>query len=251
MTEQSNYRPHILLVEDEDSLAIGLEFNFQEEGYAVTWAKDGRQAMDFLDAQQYDLVVLDIMLPHHDGFEIAAYIRERWPQLPVLMLTARTSANDRVQGLEIGADDYVTKPFHLPELLLRIQNMLKRKQWYKSLAEQQPVYQFGPNEVNFRNLTARAGDCEMKLTQREAMLLKYMVEHKDTVVSRKDLLAHVWNIHTEVETRTVDNFIARLRKYFEVDPANPRYFKSIRSAGYMFTHGDESEKQNNSSAEPE
>jgi DNA-binding response OmpR family regulator len=154
--------------------------------------------------------------------------------MPILMLTARTAAEDKVRGLELGADDYMTKPFHLQELLLRIKGMLKRKMWYKSASENQPVYHFGKNEVNFENLNCKNGLKHFVLTQREAMVLKYLLENKGKIVSRKELLENVWHISSEVETRTVDNFISRLRKYFEVDPNNPVYIKSIRSAGYSF-----------------
>ncbi len=237
----------ILLVEDEESLATGLEFNLQQEGYDVIWARDGRQALDCIKQQEFDLIVLDVMLPYHNGFEIAEHIRKRTPQQPVLMLTARTAANDRVRGLEIGVDDYVTKPFHLEELLLRIQNMLKRKNWYKSVSDMQPIYEFGSNIINFQNLTAKTGDCEIQLTQREAMVLKYLIEHTDTIVSRKELLAHVWQIHSDIETRTVDNFIVRLRKHFETDPAKPQFIKSVRSVGYIFTTDEPIEQKTDKS----
>ena len=150
------------------------------------------------------------------------------------MLTARTEAKDRVKGLEAGADDYLTKPFHLKELLLRVQGMLKRKAWYKDESDFTPVYNFGNNEINFENLTCRSGQTKFQLTMHEAMLLKYLIERKGKIVTRKELLEKVWNIHTEIETRTVDNFIVRLRKYFEINPENPAYIKSIRSAGYVF-----------------
>ena len=154
--------------------------------------------------------------------------------MPILMLTARTSTEDKVRGLELGADDYMTKPFHLQELLLRIKGMLKRKLWYKSSTESQPVYRFGNNEINFENLHCKCGEKEFALTQREAMVMKYLLEKKGKIVSRKELLENVWHITSEVETRTVDNFISRLRKYFEEDPQSPVYIKSIRSAGYSF-----------------
>ena len=223
----------ILLVEDEETLAVGLEYNLSEEGYQVTWAKDGRQALEFFESQDFDLIILDIMLPYYDGFEIANKVRENSPQLPILILTARKETKDRVKGLQIGADDYLTKPFHLQELLLRVKGMLKRKAWYKS-TDAHPVYRFGNNKINFDDLSCRAGERKFQLTPREAMVLKYLIEHKGKIVSRKELLENVWQVDSEVETRTVDNFIARLRKYFEPDPANPVFIKSVRSAGYIF-----------------
>ena len=225
----------ILLAEDEETLAVGLEYNLNDEGYTVDWAKDGKQALHFFETRNYDLLILDIMLPYLDGFEIAKQVRIKSPQMPILMLTARTSSEDKVRGLELGADDYMTKPFHLEELLLRIKGMLKRKHWYKSSVESIPVYRFGKNVVNFENFKCKSGYKEFELTQREAMVLKYLIERKGKIVSRKELLENVWHITAEIETRTVDNFISRLRKYFEPDPDNPVYIKGIRSAGYEFT----------------
>jgi DNA-binding response OmpR family regulator len=224
----------ILLVEDEETLAVGLEYNLAEEGYIVKWAKNGREAIVFFEKEKFDLIILDIMLPYLNGFEVADKIRKADPQIPVLMLTAKTESGDRVKGLEKGADDYMTKPFHLQELLLRVKGMLRRKNWYKNSYENQPVYKFGNNEVNFETLISQHGREEIRLTPQEAMLLKYLIERKGEVVTRKDLLENVWHLNPEIETRTIDIFIARLRKYFETDPGNPAYFKSIRGAGYMF-----------------
>lgn len=224
----------ILLVEDEETLALGLEFNLTDEGYHVEWARDGKQALDFFESREYDLIILDIMLPFYDGFEIAELVRTKKPQIPILILTARTTPEDKVKGLEMGADDYMTKPFHLDELLLRIKGMLKRKKWYKSSAETEPIYKFGDNEIDFENLSAKCESKKILLTQREAMLLKYLIENKGKILSRKELLQNVWHVSSEIETRTVDIFISRLRKYFEPDPNSPRYILSIRSAGYTF-----------------
>jgi DNA-binding response OmpR family regulator len=224
----------ILLVEDEESLAVGLEFNLNAEGYVVTWVTDGEQAVKTIMKDIYDLVLLDIMLPYLDGFEVARKIREKDPKLPVLILTARTSLNDRLKGLEIGADDYMTKPFHLEELLLRIKGMLRRKQWYDQSANDMPFYQIGNAKINFENFNCENMNGEFRLTLREAMLLKYLIDHKGKTISRKELLENVWNITTEIETRTVDNFVSRLRKYIEEDPEKPRFIKSIRGVGYLF-----------------
>ena len=224
----------ILLVEDEESLAVGLEYNLIEEGYIVNWAKNGREAIDLFEKEKFDLIILDIMLPYVNGFEVAERVRKSDPQIPILMLTAKTESGDKVKGLEKGADDYITKPFHLQELLLRVKGMLKRKSWYTSTSQKQPVYKFGNNEINFKTLNCLHGKENIRLTPQEAMLLKYLVEHKGEIVTRKELLENVWHLNPEVETRTVDIFIARLRKYFEPDPSNPVYFKSIRGAGYTF-----------------
>lgn len=234
MSDEQLEKSKILLVEDEENLALGLEYNLSEEGYLVTLARDGKEAIKFFDEHEFDLIVLDIMLPFFDGFEIAKHVREKQPQMPILMLTARTQVEDRVKGLELGADDYLTKPFHLKELLLRIKGMLKRKKWYQKVVIENPIYKFGNNEINFENLKCSKDKKDFQLTSYEAMIMKYLIENKDKVVTRKELLENVWNMNPDIETRTVDNFIARLRKHFEDDPSNPKYIISVRSAGYMF-----------------
>lgn len=224
----------ILLVEDEETLAVGLEYNLTEEGYKVDWVKDGKEALKNFEEKQYDLIILDIMLPYYDGFEIAEIVRKKNPQMPILMLTARTGFEDKVKGLELGADDYLTKPFHLRELLLRVKGMLKRKSWYSKSVTDQPLYRFGSNEINFENLKCKNDKGEFQLTNYEAMIMKYLIDYAGKVVTRKELLENVWHLNPDVETRTVDNFIVRLRKYFEPDPSNPVYIISVRSAGYIF-----------------
>lgn len=235
MNSSAETKYRILLVEDEENLAIGLEYNLTEEGYFVTRAEDGKKAMGLFKSQNFDLIILDVMLPYFDGFEIAAEVRKTNPQMPILMLTARTTREDKIKGLEIGADDYITKPFHLKELLLRVKGMLKRKEWYKEVSSSEPVYKFGDNEINFENLICKNGSNEFRLTQHEAMVMRYFIDNKDKIISRKELLEKVWHLNPDIETRTVDNFIARLRKYFEPDPSKPVYLKSVRSAGYLFS----------------
>lgn len=151
------------------------------------------------------------------------------------MLTAKTDIQDRVRGLEIGANDYMTKPFHLDELLARIRGILHRKMWYARASQRLPSISFGENSVNFLDYACRAGNKQFQLTAYEAMMLQYMAERAGTIVTRKELLENVWHTNPEIETRTVDNFIVRLRKYFEPNPNHPIYFKSVRGAGYMFT----------------
>ena len=239
--ENNDYKgARILLVEDEETLAVGLEFNLTDEGYIVKWARDGREALEMFNSGSFDLLILDVMLPYYDGFEIAKKIRMNAPQMPILMLSARTSVQDKIKGLEQGADDYMTKPFHLEELLLRIRGMLKRKQWYNESSGLNPIYTFGDNQINFENFSCTVGLKKFTLTQREAMIMKYLIEKKGKIVSRKELLENVWHISPEIETRTVDIFISHLRKYFEIDPENPVYITSIRNAGYVFNE----EKQN-------
>ncbi len=235
MEMPDDYRgSRILLVEDEETLAIGLEYNLSSEGYVVVRAADGQQAIAEFVKQPFDLVILDIMLPFIDGFEVARRIRESAPQLPILMLTARKTAKDRVHGLQTGADDYLTKPFHLEELLLRVRGMLRRKMWYREDTGIASVYRFGENEINFDSLVCRAGATAVQITPHEAMVLRYLIAHRGKIVSRKELLERVWQLHGEMETRTIDIFISRLRKYFEKDPSHPAFIISIRGAGYMF-----------------
>lgn len=233
--KKESIKKRILLVEDEETLAIGLEYNLKEEGYAVDWVDDGKKALKNIDSFHYDLIILDVMLPYVDGFEVAEKVREKFPQMPVLFLTARIGIKDKIHGLEIGADDYLTKPFHLKELLLRIKGMLKRQLWYKEDRGELNLYKFGNNEINFENLTSKTHDKVIQLTSHEASLMKYFIKNKGIVLSREELLKNVWKIDSEIETRTVDNFIARLRKYFEPDPDKPAYIKSVRGEGYIFS----------------
>ena len=222
-------------MEDEKGLAKGLKYNLVEEGCSVIWANNGKEALEKFEKEQFDLVILDIMLPYYDGFEVAKRVREKQPALPILMLTARSSIKDKVKGLDLGADDYITKPFQLEELLARIKSTLKRKKFYQSFDNQKETYEFGDNEINFENLTARSGEMEFELTKKEAELLKYLIQNKGKAVSREELLNNIWNIDQEIQTRTIDIFMSRLRKYFEKDTKNPKYLKSVRGVGYMFT----------------
>jgi DNA-binding response OmpR family regulator len=233
-----NAPPRILVVEDEVSLGEGIRFNLVKNGYTVEWAKDGRAALETFAESKFDLVLLDIMLPYVDGFEVARRIRANSPQMPILMLTARTAVDDRVHGLEVGADDYLTKPFYLEELLARIKAMLRRCEWYRATPPVRNLYRFGDNEVNFADFRCHVAGREFVLTQREAVLLKYLVANPNRIISRQELLENVWNTSGEVETRTVDIFIARLRKYFEPNPRKPVCIRSVRSAGYMFSDAE-------------
>ncbi|MHB2155585.1 response regulator transcription factor [Calditrichota bacterium GD2] len=221
----------ILLVEDEESLARGLQFNLEAEGYQVTLARDGQQAIEFFDQQDFDLVILDVMLPYHSGFEVAEHIREKTQQLPILFLTARRDTGDKIKGLKVGADDYLTKPFSLDELLLRIERILQRKAWYRQ--DDSLHLKLGEWEIDLETLQLKKKDLKVSLTPLEAGVLKYLLKHRGKIVSRKELLKNVWHTDSEIETRTVDIFIARLRKYLEDDPLNPHWIKSIRGAGYM------------------
>jgi two-component system alkaline phosphatase synthesis response regulator PhoP len=226
----------ILVVEDDPHLAAGVVENLRAEGYEVDSATDGRRALEWLAANSCGLVLLDVMLPELDGFTVCRALRERGDNTPVLFLTARGDPIDRVRGLEAGGDDYLAKPFHLRELLLRIRAILRRWDWYQSAsAADGAVLRFGGNEVDFRAFRGRSWNGgAQELTEKEAMILKVLAERPGEIVSREDLLERVWGYDVFPSTRTVDNFILRLRKRFERDPANPRHFLTVWGVGYRF-----------------
>ncbi len=224
----------ILLVEDEINLARPLRFNLEQEGYRVRDTSSGREALHWLLNESFDLVILDVMIEEMDGFEVARRLRQHDQKLPILMLTARTAEADRVHGLEIGADDYLVKPFHLRELLLRVGRMLQRSRWYGKPAVPERSIHVAGFVVNLDQLTASGPGGSLQLTALEARVLEVLVSHPGEVVSRAELLEKAWGYHSAVETRTVDNFIVRLRKYFEPEPDRPRYFISVRGRGYMY-----------------
>jgi two-component system alkaline phosphatase synthesis response regulator PhoP len=227
----------VLVVEDDTNLAAGVMENLRAEGYEVSLAGDGEQALSWLATHGCALVILDVMLPGADGLTVCRTLRERGNTTPVLFLTARGDPADRVRGLEAGGDDYLAKPFHLQEFLLRVRAILRRWDWYRSASAtaDTAVLRFGGNEVDFRVFRARAWSGEaQELTEKEAMILKVLVEHAGQIVSREDLLERVWGYDVFPSTRTVDNFILRLRKRFERDPANPRHFLTVWGVGYRF-----------------
>ena len=225
----------ILVVEDERSLALGLAENLAAEGHQVELAGDGEAALSNLAAATFDLVLLDVMLPGMDGFEVCRAMRARSQATPVLFLTARGAADDRIRGLEAGGDDYLAKPFHLKELLLRVAAILRRGHWYGATAEGERVLHFGENEVDFASYRGRSFDgAEQELTQKEAMILRALAERSGEVVSREEILEKVWGYELYPSTRTIDNFILRLRKRFERDPESPVHFHTVRGVGYRF-----------------
>jgi two-component system alkaline phosphatase synthesis response regulator PhoP len=222
----------ILLVEDEENILDVVKLNLELEGYTVVTAENGKDAVRFFKEQHFDLLILDIMLPEMNGFEICEQVRLTNSEVPIIFLTAKDAPGDRITGLKKGADDYLTKPFTLEELLLRVQNLLKRK--HKQIADESDMYFFGKNEVNFYTFEARGNHGRFVLTKKESMLLKLLVERKNEVVSRNQILQFVWGYDVFPSTRTIDNFILAFRKYFEEEPANPKYFLSIRGIGYKF-----------------
>jgi len=230
----------ILLVEDDPHLAKGLRFNLEREGYEVFLVDNGASALDQLREKDFDLIVLDLMLPGLGGLEVARTIRETNIRFPILMLTAKSSKKDREIGLEAGADDYLAKPFHLPELLLRIKGILRRSGWYKEPVHDQDIFRFSTMWINFGTGKVIGVDGEFYLTTKEALVMKLLVGKKGDVVSREELLEKVWGYDPQTETRTVDNFISRLRKYFEKRPQKPVHILTVREKGYQFVSDSDS-----------
>ncbi len=226
----------ILLVEDEPNLARGIRENLEAEGYVVEHQGDGRVALERIRHHEYGLVILDVMLPGMDGFAICETARREGRDTPILFLTARGGADDRIRGLGAGGDDYLAKPFHLRELLLRVAAILRRRVRYDALTALEPVVLFGGNEFDFRSFRGHSYDgVEQFLTQKEAMILKVLAEREGRVVWRDEILDLVWGEDVLPSTRTIDNFIVRLRKRFEPDPEQPRHFHTVRGIGYRFT----------------
>jgi two-component system, OmpR family, alkaline phosphatase synthesis response regulator PhoP len=230
-----NTETKILLVEDEKHLAKGLSYNLGKEGYQVTVAEDGLAALDCLREDSFDMMILDLMLPKMGGMEVVKKVRETNIRFPVLMLTAKTTDEDRTLGLEAGADDYITKPFHLPELLLRVKGILRRKDWYQEPVRKLEYFEFDNMWVDFNTGKAKGCDGEFYLTSKEVLVMNLLIVNRGNAVSREELLEKVWGYSPNTETRTVDNFISRLRKYFEKKPQTPRYIVTVREKGYQFT----------------
>jgi DNA-binding response OmpR family regulator len=242
----------VLVIEDEQHLADGLRFNLEAEGYTVDTVSDGEAALSRVldERQRYDALVLDVMLPGKDGFTVAAELRAAGHFVPVLMLTARGRPEDVLRGFESGADDYLPKPFELSVLLARLNALLRRRQWFHqdqtqdqaSKAEESETDQntgseqfvFNNRVIDFNNLELRTPEQTIRLTLMEAQLLRYLVKHEGNVVSRKAILEQVWGLNEDTDTRAIDNFIVRLRKYLEDDPTKPQYLLTVRGVGYRF-----------------
>jgi DNA-binding response OmpR family regulator len=233
----------ILIVEDEVHLAQGLRFNFEAEGHSVETTSRGEDALARLakNREAFDVLVLDVMLPGKDGFMVARELREAKNYIPLLMLTARGRPEDVLKGFESGADDYLPKPFNLAILIARIESLLRRKNWSRitnSAARQNvdspDIFRFDDKIVDFQNLQLRVGGNIVQLTVMEADLLRYLVGNAGHPVSRKAILQDVWNLHEDTDTRAIDNFIVRLRRYIEPKPSKPRYLLTVRGLGYQF-----------------
>ncbi len=229
-------RANILLVEDEENLHETLKLNLEMEGYAVTSAYDGTEALRKVDSEYFDLIIMDIMLPELDGISVTESIRVKHNDVPILMLSAKNSSADKVLGLKKGADDYLTKPFNLEELLLRVGKLIEKNKKMQVKENIGEVYDFGDNKIDFRAQDAITWNGQhIELSKKETMLLKLLIENKGDVVTREKILQVVWGYNVYPTTRTIDNFILNFRKYFEADSRNPKYFHSVRGVGYKYT----------------
>ncbi|HVJ07531.1 MAG TPA: response regulator transcription factor [Acidisarcina sp.] len=233
----------VLIVEDETHLAQGLAFNLQAEGYAVEIDSDGESALRRLsDGSHFDAVLLDVMLPGKNGFEVAAELRAKQNYIPILMLTARGRPEDVLQGFAAGADDYLAKPFDLSILIARLNGLLRRMGWHrKESAEPAPQttdevasFSFAGRTINFATLELTMPDKTIHLTLMEGDLLRYLVQNQNRIISRKELLEQVWRVHEDTDTRAIDNFMVRLRRYIEEEPSRPVYLQTVRGIGYRF-----------------
>lgn len=226
----------ILLVEDEENLHEALKLNLELEGYEVTSAFDGAAALKAVSNEYFDLIILDVMLPEMDGITVTETIRLSNNDVPVLILSAKNSSADRVLGLKKGADDYLTKPFNLEELLLRVYKLINKNKKLQDKTTLGDHYEFGNNHVDFKaqEATSFSGE-KIQLSKKETMLLKLLIENKNEVVPREKILQSVWGYNVYPTTRTIDNFILNFRKYFEEDSRNPRYFHSVRGVGYKYS----------------
>ncbi len=222
----------ILLVEDEDSIRDLIKLNLEIEDYEVVCLNNGKDVVKTYNQEHFDLILLDVMLPEVDGFQVCEQIRLIDIHIPILMLTAKDAQSDKLTGLKKGADDYLTKPFNLEELLLRIEKLIRRANPQEK--EKVESANFGENYVNFVTYEAKGNKGEFTLTKKEAMLLKLLIDRKNEVVSRQQILQSVWGYDVYPSTRTIDNFILSFRKYFEKDPKNPQFFLSVRGVGYKF-----------------
>jgi DNA-binding response OmpR family regulator len=243
---------HVLVVEDEAHLAQGLRFNLEAEGHSVVVAGDGESALDHLLAKQenFDAVVLDVMLPGKDGFSVASELRAAQNYVPVLMLTARSRPEDVLKGFASGADDYLPKPFELAILLARLQGLLRRSQWLRGkdnlrdgksetasdagAATGGDVFSFGGKTIDFGRLQLHSGQSTIQLTLMETELLRHLVRNNGRVVARKSILEDVWGLREDTDTRAIDNFVVRLRRYIEKDASKPEYLLTVRGVGYRF-----------------
>ncbi|MEO7982777.1 MAG: response regulator transcription factor [Bacteroidota bacterium] len=226
----------ILLVEDEENLHEALKLNLELEGYDVTSAMDGAAALSAVQGEYFDLIIMDVMLPEMDGITVTETIRISNNEVPILILSAKNSSADRVLGLKKGADDYLSKPFNLEELLLRVHKLINKNKKLQDKSTLGDTYKFDKNTIDFKAQEATTeGGQKIQLSKKETMLLKLLIENKNEVVPREKILQSVWGYNVYPTTRTIDNFILNFRKYFEEDSRNPKYFHSVRGVGYKYS----------------
>ncbi len=242
--KNSTSKKHILVVEDEQHLAVGIRFNLEAEGYVVEAVADGKSALSWLEKAHVDLVILDLMLPGMSGYDVCLSMRKTHPLLPVLILSARTLPEDRTRGFDVGADQYLTKPFELDELLSRVKNLLARADRAAGLPtlQQARVYKFGEAYINFDTHEVMIHGKPVRMTAMELKLLEYFIANEGRVIPRGELLENVWDLPAHMSTRAPDQFIRRLRKAFEPKPEQPRHFLTLRDAGYRFVASGELEE---------
>ena len=226
----------ILIVEDEQHLAEGLRFNLELEDYQPEIAIDGKIALEMLQNKRYDAIVLDVMLPEVDGFEIARTLRSQENFTPILMLTALGKPEDVLQGFAAGADDYLPKPFDLAVFLARLNGLLRRRDWFQKekTAQIEDIFTVNNRTIDFQNLELKTESETIKLTLMEAKLLRHLLEKQGQAVSRKEILQDVWKLNQDTDTRAIDNFIVRLRRLLEDEPNNPKILQTVRGVGYKF-----------------
>lgn len=229
-------KARILVADDEENILEAIKMNLELEDYEVITATTGSEALHKFKEQRFNLAILDVMMPDADGFEVCEKIRLEDSDTPILFLTAKDTSSDRIKGLKIGADDYLTKPFNLEELLLRVKVLIKHSMKGTKDEQDLKIYKFGNNEINFVTYEAKGYDGTVyNLTKKEAMLLKLLIDRKGEAVSRNQILQYVWGYDVFPSTRTIDNFLLSYRRYFEEDQKNPKYFHSVRGVGYKFT----------------
>jgi len=240
MSEAKSNRNKILVIEDETHIAEGIKLNLKRKGFIVKIANDGPSGLASWKSFEPHLIILDIMLPGLDGLSILQHIRLEDEQIPILILSAKNSPADKVKGFQNGVDDYLAKPFHLAEFLLRVERLLIRSEWHSEKAQQpdkpEDQYSFGDNCIDFQNGKAFCASGEILLTEQEARLLKLFIANRGVVLSRKQILEIGWGYSIGTSSRTVDNFVVRFRKYFEKNPKKPQFFVSRRAMGYVFDH---------------
>jgi len=224
----------VLIIDDELHISEALKLNLMKAGFSVTQAFDGRAGLELISSDTFDLIVVDLMMPEIDGVKVIKETRLKNEKIPIMVISAKDQVQEKIKCLNLGVDDYLAKPFHLEEFLLRVKRLIQRSNWNEKETDTGDLFTFGENSIDFKNLKGTHQKNIYDLTLQEIKILKYFVEHANTTLTRDEILKNALGYSAETETRTLDNFVVRFRKYFEEDPKNPKYFKSIRSVGYFF-----------------